>query len=330
MTAMASSQPLVSIAMATWNGERFLRQQLDTLYAQTWWPLEVVVSDDASTDGTAAILDEYARSRGLRYSVGPERLGLVRNFARAISLCRGELIALSDQDDLWKPHKVQTLVANLGAYTLIYNSPLEVLALDGRVLIDDRTRQVAQFARRHGTGSPTSCLLAENWVVSHTILFRRELVQHALPIPPHQPYHDGWLALVASTLGGIRYLDQHLQTYRQHPESLTYLAPGREWRRRGAKRLLTALASGSFRRDWRATCEHHTARLSDAHARLNLTAADRAFLDQLLTYYGSGLRRGLGWRAFRCGLAIAPRVATLHGSRRRLRFAFRALLGGPR
>jgi len=320
------SQPLISIAMATWNGARFLRQQLDTIYAQTWRNLEVVVSDDASTDGTAEILAEYAASRGLRYAVNADRLGLVQNFARAIARCRGELIALSDQDDLWKPHKLETLAGNLGGFTLIYSNPLEMLTAGGRLILDTATRQVADFARRRGTGSPTRCLLAENWVVSHTLLFRRELIRDALPIPPHQPFHDGWLALVASTLGGIRYLDEHLQTYRQHQGSHTYPATPP---RRGARRALAALADGSFRGEWRRHCEFHTARLRDAAALPRLADGDRAFLADLLTFYGSGLPGGDRWRGFRSGRRIAPQVATLHHSpRRRWRFALRALLGG--
>jgi glycosyltransferase involved in cell wall biosynthesis len=320
------SQPLVSIAMATWNGARYLRQQLDTLYEQTWRNLEVVVSDDASTDGTAEVLAEYATRRGLRYSVNPSRLGLVQNFARAIALCRGELIALSDQDDLWKPHKIETLAGNLGDVTLIYSSPLEMLTTGGQVILDTATRQVADFARQRGTGSPARCLLAENWVVSHTLLFRRELIRHALPIPPHQPFHDGWLALVASTLGGITYLDENLQTYRQHAESVTYVGP---FPRRGARRALAAVFDGSFRDEWRRHCEFHTARLQDAAALPRLGDGDLAFLHELLIYYGSGLRRGRRWQGFRSGRRIAPFVATLHHrAGRRWRFALRALLGG--
>lgn len=311
--------------MATWNGARHLREQLDTLYGQTWHNLEVVVSDDASTDGTAAVLAEYAARRGLRYSVNPGRLGLVQNFARAISLCHGELVALSDQDDLWKPHKIETLVENLGDFTLIYCSPLERLSTSGEMDFDTATPQVADFARRRGTGAPTRCLLAENWVVSHTILFRRELIRHALPIPPHQPFHDAWLALVASALGGIKYLDEHLQIYRQHPESLTFIDPSRARRPRRPPR---ALLDGSFRREWRHLCEHQTARLKDALDLAILGSGDRAFLTELLVYYGSGLHRGLRWQGFRSGLAIAPYVATLHRSPRRWRFPLRPLLFG--
>jgi glycosyltransferase involved in cell wall biosynthesis len=318
-------EPLISVAMATRNGAHYLGEQLETIYAQTWRNLEVVASDDASTDGTTNILARYAASHGLRWSVNPSPLGLVQNFARAISLCRGELIALSDQDDLWKRHRLATLVEHLGDFTLIYCNSQEALAPNGQLVLDTSTQQVIDFARLFGTGAPTRCLLAENWVVSHTLMFRRELVRHALPIPPHQPFPDGWLALVASKLGGIKYLDQRLQTYRQHPDSLTYVDPAR---RRRPRRLLFALLGGGFRRQWRQHCEHETARLEDAANLPLLDDDDHLFLADLLTYYRSGLRRGPHWDAFRSGMKIAPFVATLHCSRSRWKFPLRGLIGG--
>jgi glycosyltransferase involved in cell wall biosynthesis len=316
--------PLVSVAIATWNGARYLREQLETIYLQSWANLEVVVSDDASTDDTAAILQEYAGSRGLQYSINPVRLGLVGNFERAISLCRGDFIALADQDDLWKPEKIERLVESLGDFTLIYCNPQEVLGPDDERTLDTSTQQVIDFARGRGTGRLTRSLLAENWVVSHTMLFRRELVAQALPIPPHQPYHDGWLALVASKLGGIKYLDLCLQTYRQHPASLTYVDPAERGRPR---RRLRAFLQGRFHDDWRRRCEHEMARLEDARGLDLLENEDRAFLADLSTYYGSGLRRGPNWRAFASGRRIAPWVATLHG-RPKWKFALRGLIGG--
>jgi hypothetical protein len=317
----------VSVAIATCNGDRYLREQLATIYAQTWrdkGSLEVVASDDASTDGTVAILEEYAHSRGLRYTVNPARLGLVRNFERAIQLCRGELIALSDQDDLWKPHKIDRLVAEIGEATLIYCNNQDVLAPDGSRAEDTRTQQVVDFARACGSGRPVRHLLAENWVVSHTLMFRRELIRHALPIAPHQRFHDGWLALVAATLGGIRYLDERLQVYRQHPASLTYVDPASP---RSPHRPLQTLLAGRFRADWRRRCEHEIARLQDARGLTLLDAGECAFLSDLLTYYGSGLSRGPHWAAFRSGRRIAPYVATLHGQPR-WKFALRGLIGG--
>lgn len=317
--------PLVSIAMATWNGARFLGEQLDSIYAQAWPNLEVVATDDASTDGTAEILAEYTRSRGLRYEVNPERLGLVKNFERAIALCRGEYVALSDQDDVWKPHKIETLVESLGGATLAYCNVQEYIDHAGRPGFAAELEPIVRFARTHGSGHPTRYLLAENWVVSHSVLFRRELMVHALPIPPHQRFHDGWLALVASKLGGIVYVDEPLQAYRRHEGSLTFARPEERTRQESLPR---ALASGRFHASWRRRCEIETARLGDALGLPLLDASDRAFVGELMTYYRSGFSRGLHWRSFRSGVRVAPYVSTFHGSRGRWKLPLRALLGG--
>ncbi len=321
--------PLVSVAMATFNGGRYLGEQLDTIYAQTWPRLEVVVSDDASSDATVGILAAYARSHGLRYAVNPARLGLVQNFARAISLCSGDLIALSDQDDLWKPQKIATLAGAIGGSTLIYGNVQEQVEGDS-VRVETAFDPIFDFARRHGSGRPVRYLLAENWVVSHGLMFRRELVEHALPIPPHQPFHDGWLALVAAKLGGLRYLDERLQTYRRHAESLTFKRQPEE--RRGAPRG-GALGSMLGRRrrfaaGWRRRCAAETARLADVLAHPLFDAADRAFVGELLAYYRSGLERGAAWPAFRSGLRVAPYFHTQTRRLDRLRVPLRGLAGG--
>jgi glycosyltransferase involved in cell wall biosynthesis len=307
--------------MATWNGERFLREQLESIYAQSWDPIEVVVSDDASTDGTMAILEEYSESRGLRYSRNEQQLGLVRNFERAIEMCKGEFIALSDQDDLWKPMKVERLIAGIGGATLAYCGVQEVLELDG-VQHDDRTLdRILQFERAHGGGHPTRHLLAENWVVSHTLLFRRDLVAKALPIPPSQRYHDGWLALLASKMDGLAFVDERLQAYRRHQHSLTFKAPkaasGPRWRR---------FLSGRFRADWQRRCHAEAARLGDALERAGLDPAERRFVHTLLRFYGAAEFRGSRWQACRAGLQVFPFFATNVGRGRWL-FSLRAFFG---
>jgi glycosyltransferase involved in cell wall biosynthesis len=318
------SAPLVSVAMATYNGAQHLREQLDSIYAQTWPRLEVVATDDASADGTTAILEEYAVRHGLRYAVNRRRLGVVDNFARAISLCRGDYVALADQDDLWRPHKIERLVAGIGDHTLVYCNSQDYITPAGERALDTVFDPIFDFARLHGTGKPTRFLLAANWVVSHSLLFKRDLLAHALPIPPYQPYPDGWLALVASKLGGIKYLDEPLQIYREHPRSATYVAPGQ---RPGRRRSLRGLVNGEFRDAWRRRCEAETARLREALALPLLDASDRAFAEELITYYRAGLARGGRWSAFRSGLRIAPFVTALY-RRPRWQVPLRPLLGG--
>ncbi|HSF39047.1 MAG TPA: glycosyltransferase [Thermoanaerobaculia bacterium] len=320
-----SPEPLVSVAVATRNGARYLREQLDSIYAQTWTNLEVVATDDASTDGTAGILAGYARERGLRFEVNPAPLGLVKNFERAIWLCQGDFIALSDQDDVWKPEKIATLVERIGGATLIYGNIQEHIDLDGSRKVEEGFEPIFRFARAHGSGRPTRHLLAENWVVSHSVMFRRELAGHALPIPPHQRYHDGWLALVASKLGGIVYLDERLQVYRRHKESLTYAEPEERMRQESLPR---ALSSGRFRDAWRSRCAAETARLTDALALPLLDEEERAFVGELLAYYRSGLSAGSRWRSFRSGLRVAPYFSTAWADGGGWKVPLRALLGG--
>ena len=81
--------PLISIPLATYNGERFLREQLDSIYAQSRCNIEVIASDDYSSDGTVAILEEYRQSHGLRYEVNGENLGFIRNFEKLLTCCGG-------------------------------------------------------------------------------------------------------------------------------------------------------------------------------------------------------------------------------------------------
>ena len=99
----------ISIAIATYNGARFLREQLDSLYTQTLLPDEIVVCDDASTDGTVDILKEYHDKYGLQFYVNEHSLGCNRNFFKAISLCHGDYICICDQDDIWLPNKIETV-----------------------------------------------------------------------------------------------------------------------------------------------------------------------------------------------------------------------------
>ena len=295
--------PLVSVAMATLDGAPFLREQLASIEAQSWANLEIVVSDDGSTDGTIDILREHAERGRLRFEVAEQRRGLVRNFERALQLCNGELIALCDQDDVWKPHRIATLVRSLGDASLVYCNTEEQLDPAGNAYFEPRFAQAQEFSRRRGNGRPTKYLLAENWVVSHSVLFRRRLLDVALPIPAGQRFHDAWIALVAAVDGGIRYVDVHLQLYRNHPASLTYRSEGNRSRRRSR---LRALLDGELQNEWQALRAAELDRLASVDSRLDLDAGERRFLATLRRYYGSATPPA---RAAIAGWVAAPYFA---------------------
>ncbi len=215
--SVTSILPLISVALATYNGGRFLREQLDSIYSQSWENIEVVACDDCSTDDTVAILDEYRQSHGLQYEVNERNLGFVRNFEKALARCRGMFIALADQDDIWLPQKLERLMAGIGEADLAYSDAL-LVDRDGREL---PVSLIQTAGVRPVSGRSFNYFVCNACVTGCTTLIRRDLLEKALPIPVCEIYHDWWIAVVASRYGGVRYLPERLVKYRQHDDNDT-------------------------------------------------------------------------------------------------------------
>lgn len=210
-----SYNPLVSIALCTYNGEKYLAQQLDTLIAQTYPNIEIVAVDDCSTDDTYNILSEYsARYPQITVYKNEGNLGYVKNFERALTLCKGELIALCDQDDLWNPEKIALQVDAIKDNTLVYHDS-EFINEDGTPMGKKMSDVVNPYR-----GDEPEVFLFFNCVSGHAILMKRELLADALPLK-RDYFHDWWLAYVATNIGRIDYLPQCLVQYRQHDKSDT-------------------------------------------------------------------------------------------------------------
>lgn len=217
----------VSVAMATWNGEPFLRRQLDSIASQTLRPVELVAVDDGSSDATLAILHEYAAEAPLTVHVhaNPDRRGAVKTFERALSLCTGDVIALVDQDDMWHPDKLAVLVDHLR------RPPAPLLVFSDARLVDDVGEPTggtlwdavgldrARLGRLAGARA-LGVLLGNNLVTGATAAFGSELRDLAVPIPTHLPahLHDGWLAALAAAAGRLRPVDDALMDYRVHDD----------------------------------------------------------------------------------------------------------------
>jgi len=208
--------PLISIAMATHNGEKYLKEQLDSIYAQTYKNIEVIVTDDCSTDGTIEILRQYANSHGLKYYMNEQNLGFVKNFEKAITLCNGEFIALCDQDDIWEPNKIEILLESIGTNLLIHSDCS---------LIDEVDNVISsQWKGEIKSHKKFDSFVFTNVVTGCTVLFNRELLKYCLPFPDNLAYHDWWLAIVAAKFERIKYLNKPLVRYRQHNEQDTGIA----------------------------------------------------------------------------------------------------------
>ena len=113
------SQPVVSIALCTYNGEQFLKKQIDSLLNQTYSNLQIIICDDASQDDTKAILEDYSDSR-IKKIFNHKNIGYIKNFEQAINLCKGDFIALCDQDDIWKPEKIETMLNSIDDAWLLF------------------------------------------------------------------------------------------------------------------------------------------------------------------------------------------------------------------
>ena len=209
--------PLVSIALCTYNGARFLEQQLDTLTNQTYTNIEIIAVDDCSTDHTYQILINYAsKFPNLHLYKNESNLGLVKNFEHALDCCKGELIAFCDQDDLWDLKKIELQVAAIGNNLMLYHD--SELINEQNESLQVKMTDLFNFYR----GNEPEVFLFSNCVSGHSMLFKKELIDEVRPLKK-DTYHDWWIAYVATNLGTIDYLPQCLVKYRQHDDSDTDL-----------------------------------------------------------------------------------------------------------
>jgi glycosyltransferase involved in cell wall biosynthesis len=223
----ASAAASVSVALCTYNGERFIAEQLRSILSQSERIAEIVVADDGSTDATLEIVRSVAaaaQAEGIVVEIrildGPGGNGVTKNFERAVLACRSELIALSDQDDVWRPDRLALQLAEFDS-----RADLSLLFGDAR-LVDETgtalgstlfdTLEVTDAARAAlHQGEALGLLLRRNIVTGATVLFRRSLLHAAVPFPAEW-IHDEWLAIIASATGRVDLIDQELTDYRQH------------------------------------------------------------------------------------------------------------------
>lgn len=211
---MSSEQtPLVSIAMCTYNGEQFIREQLDSLIAQDYQNLEIIIVDDCSTDSTYAILTTYAPAHeSIELYSNSKNLGFKRNFERALKLCNGSFIALCDQDDIWFSNKITTLVNEIKSNMLIFSNS-SIIDKYGETL----NTEFHSHIRIDPPHRPRwQSLVFGNYILGHTMLFQSELLKHAQPFPDEFKEHDHWLAVCAASMGSVAYLPKTLSYYRIH------------------------------------------------------------------------------------------------------------------
>jgi glycosyltransferase involved in cell wall biosynthesis len=198
----------VSVCMTVYNGDKYLRQQIESVICELQDDDELLIYDDLSTDMTAKIVAEFASDKRIKYRKNPDKLGVVKNFERALQNAQGEYIFLCDQDDVWLPGKVQICVEALKSHLLVVtdcvvvNQELEIL--------------YPSFFELRRSGAGVLKNIWKNTYLGCCMAFRRELLETGLPIPRNMPMHDMWLGLIAEVSGNVLFIDEKFLLYRRH------------------------------------------------------------------------------------------------------------------
>ncbi|ELZ31373.1 family 2 glycosyl transferase [Halogeometricum pallidum JCM 14848] len=219
----SKTSPTVSVAIATYNGEDYLSEQLDSILNQSRSPDEIIITDDCSTDRTPDVLSHYEAEYPDIISVfeNEENVGVTKNFSKSIQLTSGDLIFLSDQDDVWSQDKIKTQIQTM-------YSTNSVLSFHNSTLVTEDKYDIGDFWSSL-VFSPTSIQESETWISSllfrnfiqgATIAMDHRLKKQVLPIP-EQWEHDYYIALKAALVGSISVINKELMMYRQHGNQVT-------------------------------------------------------------------------------------------------------------
>ena len=218
---MTVNSTRLSVALCTYNGDRFLNEQLASIIHQSRVPDELIVCDDGSNDNTIAILEHFASTTSFPVYIyrNKNNLGSTKNFEQAIHLCNGDIIALADQDDVWftqKLAKLESVLTTTQADAVFSDAYVvnEALEPSGSTLWETLSFSKTQ-QRNVDQGKILKLLLKHNMATGATMAFRSHVRDVILPIPPTW-VHDAWIAFIVAVTGQLTPIAEPLIYYRQH------------------------------------------------------------------------------------------------------------------
>jgi glycosyltransferase involved in cell wall biosynthesis len=210
---MENKNPTVAVVVATYNGATYLRAQLESIVQQTYKPSQIIIVDDASLDDTLQVANNFAAHHPEVMVVQNEtRLGYIKNFEKGMLLANANYIALSDQDDIWMPNKIEVLIHAIGDQMLAY-SDSELIDANGQLL----NQKMSSIKNQLAYHTPIMYTIGA-WAPGHAMLFKKELVDKAAPFPTLVT-HDFWLGFVATCYSKVVYVNEPLVHYRQHTQN---------------------------------------------------------------------------------------------------------------
>jgi glycosyltransferase involved in cell wall biosynthesis len=208
--------PLVSVVLCTYNGAAYLEEQMNSLLAQTYPNLEIVILDDCSTDNTLPLLEKMAATNNhIIVYQNEHNLGYNKNYEKAIQLAKGEYIAIADQDDIWDLQKISFMMENLwDSHTVL------VHCASARFETNQAPKLKSSTYKKAFTGNDTRSFFLYSLISGHNIIFKKTLLPHILPFPDNI-FYDWWLCAAATTVGKINGTNKVLVYQRMHAHNAT-------------------------------------------------------------------------------------------------------------
>ena len=212
---------MISVALASYNGERFIDNQIASILSNLGPNDELVISDDRSSDATPAIV-AHAMEKDSRIKLiqANENIGVIRNFERAIRNCKGDYIFLADQDDVWNKEKVSRVMQ-------VFQDTNALCILHDVTIVDEFLNQVyPSFFKLRGVKKGLISNCVKNSFMGNAMAFRAEALKVILPFPRTIPMHDQWIGIVCEHYGKVEFLYEALGSYRRHSTNVTKMSHG--------------------------------------------------------------------------------------------------------
>lgn len=207
---------MISIAMTTYNGESYIKEQIESILSQSYSNYEIIICDDCSSDNTIQILKKYEKNDSrIKLYQNKKNLGFVKNFEQAINLCKYEFIALSDQDDVWEVNHLEILLNNIQNHSMACGNA-RIMNSDS-IISKYTLSEKDSFFKDYGNPDMLYRILFYSGVYQGaSSLYSKNLLEKALPIPSGVLFHDAWFAACALCMKGIHYTFEPITQYRMH------------------------------------------------------------------------------------------------------------------
>jgi len=207
---------MISVCMASYNGGKYIREQLESILSQLPSDVEIVIADDGSTDDTLQVVESLNELR-IRMLPAEKHLGVIYNYERALLASKGEIVFLADQDDVWLPGKVTKVLDALKEFDLVAHDAWMLRPSESSWTRSGKLNDIRAYK---------SGVVVNWWKNSFTgccMAFRRNVLDKALPFPKNLPMHDQWLGIVAEKFFKVKFIDEPLVEYRQHSTNATHI-----------------------------------------------------------------------------------------------------------